>query len=78
MRLVDADKILHTHYSEQQIIGKDWDVNDLAAEIKLAPTIKAIPIEWFEEKLNTYKLTPNITDGIQKILFIWADEHQDE
>ena len=42
MKLINADKILHTHYSEQQAIGKDWDVNDLAAAIELAPTISLV------------------------------------
>lgn len=42
MRLIDADEVLHTHYSEQQTIGKDWDVDSLATAIELAPTISLV------------------------------------
>lgn len=58
-RPVDADALIHMHKSEQAILGKDWGVDDLAAAIETAPTIEAIPLEWFDwiyEDLRARKL----------------------
>lgn len=52
MRAVDADAILYTHELEQKAIGKDWGVDDLATAIMTAPTIDAIPVEWFTEMIK--------------------------
>lgn len=50
MRLIDADAILHTHKIEQEAIGKDWGVDDLATAIMVAETMDAIPVEWLLKK----------------------------
>ena len=65
MRTVDAGAILYTHKLEQKAIGKDWGVDDLAAAIKTAPTIEAIPIEWMREMLD-------VTDGLVEPHFAFA------
>lgn len=50
MRLIDADAILYTHRIEQEAIGKDWGVDDLATAIMVAETVDAIPVEWLNER----------------------------
>ena len=84
MRLIDADALLYTHKIEQEAIGKDWGVDDLAAAIKTAPTIDAIPIEWLEQKYKENEPSEDkddydyfLWDAIAYILMIWRKEQND-
>ena len=46
MRPIDADKILQTHNTEVERIGKDWTIDDLVTAIELAPTIEHVHGRW--------------------------------
>ena len=61
MRLIDADKLQIKHFVQRgdQPIGYEgtqplYDYTDLIAyDVDNAPTVKAIPIEWINNWLNT-------------------------
>lgn len=79
MRLIDADAILHTHKIEQEAIGKDWCVDDLATAIMVAETVDAIPVEWLRSQL---KNNPNDIESayddicINELIDMWQREQE--
>ncbi len=72
MRLIDADAILHTHKIEQEAIGKDWGVDDLAAAIMVAETVEAIPVEWLRNFAKERFEKP-----VLDLLWYWQKEQEE-
>ena len=64
MRLVDIDELKkHDHWRKT--------VDDL----RCAPIVEAIPVNWLKEKLINYpKISYDITDGIIEVLDLWERE----
>jgi hypothetical protein len=66
MRLVDIDELAkHEHWKKT--------VNDL----RCAPIVDAIPIDWLKEKLTNHPEIPySTTDGIITILNLWEEKNE--
>lgn len=64
MRLVDIDELKkHDHWRKT--------VDDL----RCAPTVEAIPVNWLKEKFINYpEISHDITDGIIEVLNLWERE----
>ena len=64
MRLVDIDELKkHDHWRKT--------VDDL----RCAPTVEAIPVNWLKIKLSNYTEMPySTTDGIIEVLNLWGRE----
>ena len=68
MRLVDIDELKkHEHWRKT--------VDDL----RCAPTVEAIPVNWLKEKLLNHPETPySTTDGIIEVLYLWEEKIKNE
>ena len=66
MRLIDVDEL-----SKQEHWRKT--VNDL----RCAPTVEAIPVNWLKQKLINYpEMSYATTDGIIEVLNLWERENK--
>lgn len=63
MRLIDIDELdKHEHWKKT------------VYDLRCAPTINAIPIDWLKEKLTNHPEIPySTTDGIIKVLNLWEE-----
>ena len=61
MRLVDIDELAkHEHWKKT------------VCDLRCAPIVGAIPIDWLEEKLTNHPEIPySVTDSIVEILNLW-------
>lgn len=76
MRLIDADKLLQETWKvETKDMFHMTEIVDVvsAIDIKEAPTVKAIPIEWLEKQLDVFG------DGFYDLRLVikhWEKEHE--
>lgn len=69
MRLIDADKLRVNCFCIDKICVD-------ARTIEIAPTVKAIPIEWIKEKQNKYCLNYEFTKTISQLLEMWEKDNE--
>lgn len=80
MRLIDADKLLQETW---KVKTKDMfhmtEIVDVvsAIDIKEAPTVKAIPIEWIEKKVQEFLMNRNFrwATDFQEVIDMWKTEN---
>lgn len=80
MRLIDADKLIKICRKGWKLFGREdeklkhWVDED---DIRNQPTIKAIPIEWIEKKVQEFLMNRNfrLATDFQEVIDMWKVEN---